>query len=180
MTPTSEKLAELILYVAQRSESDKRFGKTKLNKILFYSDFGAFQRFGRSITGEEYAKYPFGPVSPSVQPLLDYLQRTGALFIDVVAAGDHEQQQPRALRAPNLTLFSAAEKQLVDDVIQRLWRHTGAQVSDLSHDFIGWQIVDLGEVIPYETTLMHNSPMTEAEEKYAQSLIDSGRACTTS
>ncbi|HZQ34888.1 MAG TPA: hypothetical protein VFD32_03070 [Dehalococcoidia bacterium] len=47
----SRKLGELILYVAEKSSDDPRFGATKLNNILFFSDFLAFGQLGRSITG---------------------------------------------------------------------------------------------------------------------------------
>jgi hypothetical protein len=59
--PDREKLRELILHVARRSEGDIAFGVTKLNKLLFFIDFLACLRFGKPITGEEYQKLDNGP-----------------------------------------------------------------------------------------------------------------------
>jgi hypothetical protein len=42
--PDDEKLRELILYVSTLSKDDDNFGATKLNKLLFYADFLAYQR----------------------------------------------------------------------------------------------------------------------------------------
>ena len=52
----TEKLQELILYVAKVSEGDPTFGLVKLNKILFFSDFRHFLDTGQSITGQEHQK----------------------------------------------------------------------------------------------------------------------------
>ncbi len=41
-----KKFAELILYVSQKSTFDSTFGSTKLNKILYFSDFLAYGKLG--------------------------------------------------------------------------------------------------------------------------------------
>lgn len=38
------RLAELILYIAEKCERDPNFGATKLNKILTFADFSAYLR----------------------------------------------------------------------------------------------------------------------------------------
>ena len=50
----AKKFCELVLYIAKRSEDDPRFCAVKLNKIMYYSDFGAYRRLGQSITGANY------------------------------------------------------------------------------------------------------------------------------
>ena len=54
------KFRELVLYVARKSEADPRFGATKLNKILFYADFWAYSKLGRSISGQKYRRLDQG------------------------------------------------------------------------------------------------------------------------
>src|SRR6266487_3415423 len=51
-TRADEKLRELILHICIRSEDDEAFGAVKLNKLLFFSDFHAFLRLGKPITGQ--------------------------------------------------------------------------------------------------------------------------------
>src|SRR5207302_260927 len=79
--PDDRKLRELILHIAKESMGDTRFGKTKLNKLLFYADFLAYQKTGQSITGEEYVKQPFGPVPARAEQCLRALESGGALAI---------------------------------------------------------------------------------------------------
>ena len=65
-----QKFRAALLYVARESKDDIRFGLTKLNKILYFSDFKAFAILGCAITGATYRRLDYGPV-PSV--LLDVL-----------------------------------------------------------------------------------------------------------
>src|SRR6266852_5368152 len=55
-----KQLGELMLYVAAKCEGLRSFGAVKLNKILFYADFLAYDRLGRSITGAVYQKLRYG------------------------------------------------------------------------------------------------------------------------
>jgi hypothetical protein len=175
MQPDPAKLKELILHVAQRSEGDRTFGKVKLNKILFYADFAAYARRGVAITGQEYARYPHGPVAPAVQPALDEMVRDGVAAVVDRRSGAHVQQRIFALRDPDLSLFTAEEIALVDEVISDLWGKPARDVSDLSHEFVGWQVARVGEVVPYETALIDTSPWTEEEEAHGDRLAASGR-----
>ena len=61
--PESERrFRELLLYICEKSATDPKFGATKLNKILYFSDFLAFARYGKPITGFEYQRERNGPV----------------------------------------------------------------------------------------------------------------------
>jgi hypothetical protein len=151
------KLAELILFIAKRSESDRRFGKTKLLKLLAYSDFEAYSRLGMPITGAHYRKLPHGPAPREAPELLEILeereelQRTKALFFGF------EQQRYRALREPNEALFSSKELDVVSSVISRFSGLGGREIADQSHrDFIGWRMADDLADIPYRTALISN------------------------
>src|SRR5690606_35114538 len=57
--PTLERIALVIAYF---SENVNDLWKTKLNKLLFYSDFLNYKRSGYSISGIAYRAIPFGPV----------------------------------------------------------------------------------------------------------------------
>ncbi len=54
------KFNELIVYIAKRLGPEAALGRVKLAKLLMRSDFGAFARFGRSITGATYEKWEHG------------------------------------------------------------------------------------------------------------------------
>lgn len=146
-----DKLAELILYITGRTAGDRAAGATKLNKYLYFADFSAVRRFGRSITGAEYQKLKYGPAPRRLTPVRERLVRSGDARLDqrVDALGYvHHELVP--LREPRTDLFTEEELRLVDEIIGELRERSASQVSELSHREAGWQLVGEGETIPYE------------------------------
>ncbi|MDH5642316.1 MAG: Panacea domain-containing protein, partial [Nitrospira sp.] len=68
-TLNADKFKELILYVASQCEQDTYWNSTKLNKILFYSDFLAYKVNGQSITGADYFALERGPAPKALVPI---------------------------------------------------------------------------------------------------------------
>ena len=56
-----KRFESLVLHIAYRTKSDERFGRTKLAKALFYSDFTAYREVGEALTGAVYVKEDHGP-----------------------------------------------------------------------------------------------------------------------
>jgi hypothetical protein len=54
-----ERFEGLILYIAHRRRDDVRFGRTKLAKVLFFSDFSVYQDQGEPLTGATYIRMTF-------------------------------------------------------------------------------------------------------------------------
>lgn len=161
------RMKELILYLAAKSEKDPRFSSTKLNKLLFYCDFAAFRRFGRSMTGHFYQKLPFGPAPKAMLPILEQMKgNQDCVEIERDHFG-HTQRRVLALRPPDVSLFSAEEIYLADGVVGDLWDSTASEVSDLSHDFIGWKAAALNEIIPYETIFVGDPAVPVSEDEIA-------------
>jgi hypothetical protein len=159
------KMKELILYLATRSESDPRFSSTKLNKLLFYCDFAAYRDLGRSITGHSYRKLPFGPAPKAMLPILDQMKRDHDC---VEIEKDHfgrTQRRVQASRPPETSVFSAEEILLADRILADLWESSATEVSDLSHDFIGWKAASLNEVIPYATVFVGDPAMPVGDDE---------------
>lgn len=168
--PDDDKLRELVLHIARRSERDVCFGATKLNKLLFFADFLAYLRLGRSITGQEYQKLDNGPAPRKLKPLLKEMERGKAIAIQRVDFHGREQQRTIALRDPLYGKFSKEELLLVDDVIQSFWNLRADEISALSHGFVGWQAAHDRETIPYRMALIGSRQPTDEERRYGLSL----------
>lgn len=166
-----KKLQELILYVARETESDPKCGKTKLYKILFYSDFWAYQKLGTSISRQDYHRLDFGPAPRRALPAIGALVAAATAVWAVRDYFGRSLQKLLALREPDLRGFSGEEIAIVQEVIRMLWPHDATEVSALSHRFIGWQLAREGEVIPYSTVALgHPRPPTPREIAYGQRL----------
>jgi hypothetical protein len=168
--PDDEKLRELILYVSTLSKDDDNFGATKLNKLLFYADFLAYQRFGKSVTGQEYQALPQGPAPRHLKPVIERMQRLGDLRIEEHGRYKFRRKQPVAIRMADLSKFREEEVILAHEVIQRFWTLNATQISDESHFFLGWKLAKEGETIPYSVILIGNRKPTESERRKGRAL----------
>lgn len=152
------KLKELVVYLAAKSSSDPKFGKTKLNKLLFFSDFTAYARLGAPITGVPYVKKQFGPVPRDMKKTTDALVSENRIVCQDLTIGGYEGVRPIAIRDPDLGVFSANQIAIVDEMISRYRSYSGTDISDASHGFIGWGLASLGAEIPYFTALIRDRP----------------------
>jgi hypothetical protein len=157
-----EKFRELLVYIAEQVGHDQRFGDVKLNKILFFSDFRAYNRLGHAITGARYQKQRMGPTAVALLRARNQLVTEGAVEVRSRRVGQHEQTATIARRGPQTGLFTPDELAIVDGVIQELRPLSADDTSDLSHTRSpGWTLVDMGDVIPYQTALISPEPPPE-------------------
>lgn len=164
------KFRELILYIAEKSEEDPRFGAVKLNKILYYSDFNAYRRLGAPITFATYQKLNEGPAPKELLPQRHILISEGEVELEYRPYFDNVQQRVKALRKPNYDEFSAEERAIVDEVIEFMWFMSGREASEYSHRELGWKIAELGDEIPYETAWLSSESVPQEAEEYGRQL----------
>jgi hypothetical protein len=165
IVPDDEKLRELILYIAAQCGNDPNFGATKLNKLLFFSDFYAYAYLGKPITGVEYQRLPKGPAPRRLLPIradMEQKQELGVQHVQV--SPGFLQKRPVALRDPDLSRFTAPEIALVSDVIGFFCNDNARAISDISHRMMGWLAAADRETIPYETVFVSNEPLTAVEQ----------------
>ena len=81
------------------------------------------------------------------------------------------QKRTVNLRPPKLDLlFTGAEIAMVDSVIESLREVDAKEVSERSHEMVGWLVTEEGEDIPYNTVYFSNPPLTDWEIYRAQEL----------
>lgn len=153
---------ELCLYIAQQCIDDPTFSLVKLYKILFYSDFEAFGRYGEPITGRAYRKLPLSPAPTASRQMLAEMQQGGLIKIVERRVYDRSRQRVVALREPNYDLFSAKQISIVETWIRFFWNMEAKRVSDYSHGK-AWSIADMYELIPYEAVFISDDPVTEED-----------------
>jgi uncharacterized phage-associated protein len=160
---SEERLAELILYIAQQSENDRGFGKVKLLKLLAYADFEAYARLGEPITASRYRRLEHGPAPSEAPEVLRRLLAHGELREARRWVAPFWQTRYIALRRPNLRLFNAGQLEIVNEVLFRFRNVGSRRISEASHrDFAGWQLAGEGEEIAYHTALLSaESPSDE-------------------
>lgn len=171
MDKKHRKLAELILYISDRHETDEWYGSTRLAKTLFYADFLFYAKYGRSITQERYVRKPNGPMPDSMLNVRDRMVRDRDLVVKVRDHLGYPQKRPIAIRQPDLSAFSGEEIAMVDYVLAQLEGKSATEVSDLSHRFEAWQLAEDGEEIPYFTALLSDGEPTPEDWDLARELV---------
>jgi Protein of unknown function (DUF4065) len=148
------KLAELLLYVAHKELEDLPGGATKVNKILFFAEFSHIRAYGVPITGEPYQKLENGPAPRHLIPIRDQLIADGAAYLrkDDYFGRPLHRLVPKRPAAVNR--FTQNELRVTDQVITALWGKTAKEVSDLSHEEMGWRMVEDGEDIPLPSAFL--------------------------
>jgi hypothetical protein len=176
--PNDEKLKELIIYLANKCQGDDAFGAVKINKLLFYADFLAYLNFGHAITGHEYQVLNNGPAPRRFLPIRRQLEEQDDI---IVYQKDIGASKPQTIIAPkrqaNLGVFTAQEIALVDMLIEDNRYSNGTYMSRESHRFVGWQLGQIGETIPYEVALVSKREPTPYEINYGLQLEELADEC---
>lgn len=154
VTYSERKFTELLLYVAGRLAGDRAGGATKLNKVIFFTEFTHVRRHGSAISGCEFQKLEHGPAPRQLLPVRRRLVESGDAEIVTEDFLGREQHRLVPRREADMSVFSEDERQTIDDVLAQLAGLTGTQVSELSHEEPAWNLTEIGETIPYGAALL--------------------------
>ena len=123
--------------------------KTKLLKLLWYSDFLSFKRTTISLTGSKYIHFPYGPVPEKYELILGVMDEE---VIDIVPTSIHdhigEEIRPRQEFDPNM--FNADEMDVINTIKTLMAPLTCADITKRSHEEDPYKETNEKELIPYE------------------------------
>lgn len=166
----SQKFNELIVYIARRLGPEAALGRVKLAKLLMASDFGAYERFGRPITGATYEKWEQGHL-PRELTLADRdLEAQGAVSVVDEDYFGKTLRRVTAHRDPDMSGFSEDELAVVEIALQRFGHETATRLSELSHRELGWRLAEWKEAIPYRTVFLGAGGVSESDLRRGEEL----------
>src|SRR6266851_4569496 len=153
------KLRQLIIFFAHH-EAVKPLGKTKLFKLLYFTDVTHIRTVGEPITGAEYRKFPFGPVPMQGDFALKELQLHRLISQKIVPMpNQHFMREFSARQAPDMAIFTVQEIETIHHVIQEYGKDTASVLSWRSHQEYAWLFADEG--MPLQ--LSPDTPRTESQ-----------------
>jgi hypothetical protein len=152
--PDEGKLAELLLLVGEELADDPFGGAVKVNKVLFFAEFAHMRLTGRPITGVPYQKLRYGPAPRRLPPVRDRLVDSGSAELVTESVLGRLQHRLVPKRPARRQLFTETELQTVKEAVAFLRGRTGAEASELSHDELGWQLVNERDTIPFVTAYL--------------------------
>lgn len=146
--PDFERIAQLISFF---SDGKNDINKTKLNKLLFYADFGYFKKAGVSMTGITYRAIPLGPVPAEYDKLYMKLVDDGLIQITSKLIKDYYADVFQGLQDFDASLFTPLELEVLEAVKKNLCPLSTKKIVDLSHEESAWlQNHEKRETISYQ------------------------------
>lgn len=124
--------------------------KTKLNKLMFYSDFLHFKDTTISITGTQYARIPFGPAPNNYDLYYPTLVRQGLIEIEEIEFPEYSGDKYISKEDPNLGVFLEGELRVLATIKERFKDATATEISALSHEEEGYKHTETGKIISYQ------------------------------
>ena len=172
-----DKLIHAIIFFTNNTSPDK-LGKVKLMKLLYYSDFRHMREYGRPIIGDTYYKLENGPVpsltlnliseaetcsndQPDDEDLADtknYVQKfKDAIFITVEKYYEKRKLKFTPRIEFNPQIFSKSDLTIMKKVADEFYNDNGKDISEKSHEEMGWRLSELFSLIDYRYALEPNS-----------------------
>lgn len=135
--PSLEKITHTISYFSLHVDY---LWKTKLNKLLFYSDFLHYKRTGYSICGIAYRAIQLGPVPAEYDKL--YLKllddnQFDVVFIPFEENGYYGEALKNKVKFEK-ELFTDTELKVLDEVLDKLAKKSSTEIVDISHQEKAW------------------------------------------
>lgn len=133
--PDLNKVAQVINFFTQKTN----VLKTKLNKLLFYSDFSFFKHSGFSMTGISYRAIPHGPVPSAYDKMYTKLCDDELITLKHIAFPDGNYGEAiMGTNAFNDKLFTDAEKNILEQVSKKFLKLKTKEIVDFSHQEKAW------------------------------------------
>ena len=156
----TDKFKNVLLYILERCAGKPNVGETLFNKLLYFSDFDYYEKYEEHLTGSQYRKLPYGPVPQMLESIISRMIKNGQLQRIKTVYHGYPQTRYIPMEKADLTRMSAAEKEIIDQVIDRFSDWSAAAISEYSHKDMPWKASEEGEIIDYELAFYRESPFS--------------------
>ncbi|WP_026664627.1 type II TA system antitoxin MqsA family protein [Butyrivibrio sp. FC2001] len=130
-----EKFSNMICYFADRITD---LYKTKLFKLLFYSDMYFFRNYTVSISGMNYVHQHYGPVPTEYSLLLGLIEKNGDIRIEEVATHYGIGEIVHGTNQCRYSSLSEDELEVLEIVCNKFGLMSAREISDYSHKEKGY------------------------------------------
>ncbi len=141
-----EKLCAMVLFFAHKSAG---LLKTKLMKLLNYSDMIFYKENGLSISGLKYAHLPYGPVPDNFDMILGKMAADHIAHIEVFYDGSYENYQVVPECDVPEGVLSDEEIEVLTRIYEKFKNFGSAEISNYSHKETGYNATKTGQIISY-------------------------------
>src|SRR3972149_10475712 len=125
-----KKYKNAILFVAKKIQNGT-LGKLKLMKLLYFLDFDFFEKYGRSVTGDEYLRFEYGPVPRMGEKILKEMNgKEIKITRRKIADGLNDQLHIGALKDFDINVFTKEELLALEEIADKWKKFTGTEMKN--------------------------------------------------
>ncbi|MBI2050916.1 MAG: SocA family protein [Parcubacteria group bacterium] len=152
-----KKYRNAVLFFANKVRNGT-LGKLKLMKLLYFLDFDFFEKYGRSVTGDQYLRFENGPVPRMAEKMLKKMDgRDIKISRRAVVDGYREQQLIEPLKPFDVSAFSREELLMLEEIAGKWEKFSGAEMKNASHGEAPWIATKPDGVIDYNLSYYRNT-----------------------
>ena len=152
----SKKYKNIILFFANKIRNGT-LGKLKLMKLLYFLDFDFFEKYGSSVTHDEYLRFENGPVPRMAEKILKEMAGKEVRISErKIATGYKDQKLIEPLKEFDINLFAKEELLFMEEIADKWEKFSGAEMKNASHGEAPWIATKPNEVIDYNLSFYRN------------------------
>ena len=151
-----KKYKNVILFFAGKIQNGT-LGKLKLMKLLYFLDFDFFEKYGKSITGDEYLRFENGPIPRMAEKILKQMSgQEIKITRKKVADGYKDQQHIESLRSFDVSMFTGEELLMMEEIADKWEKFSGTEMKNASHGEAPWIATKPNDIIDYNLVYYRN------------------------
>jgi DNA-binding XRE family transcriptional regulator/uncharacterized phage-associated protein len=144
--PNYSKYKQMILAFLRNEEA---IPKTKLAKLLYFADFAWFYYHLQSMSGMQYRRMQYGPVSDTYFSIIDEMFDKGEINITQTKDGAMLISQTRSGAMIDLSEMNKKEEELIKD-IEKKWKDKKTnEIVDFTHKQFPYLYAQDNEIVSY-------------------------------
>lgn len=142
-----DRLANVVVFFARKCSG---LPKTKLLKLLWYTDFLSYKRRGIGMSGAVYCHNHYGPTPEAHEAILEYLSRMSIVQTKSIICGQYETEVVEAVADFDETTFTDEEIGVLESVLKRFAHKTATAMTKIAHSEDAYRLTSHKEHISYE------------------------------
>lgn len=151
-----KKYKNVVLFFASKIKNGT-LGKLKMMKLLYFLDFDYFEKYGKSVTNDQYLRFDNGPIPRMAEKILKEMNGKEIKIVKrKIGVGYNDQQHIEALKNYDINLFSKEELLMMDEIINKWENLSGTEMKNASHGEAPWIATPRNEVIDYNLAYYRN------------------------
>ena len=145
-SPNYEKYKQMVLAFLR---IEGKLPKTKLAKLLYFADFSWYYYHLKSMSGMQYRKIQYGPVTDAYFRIIDEMSDNGEISISQTESGAMLISQTRSGAKVVLSKIDKEEEKLIEDIEKKWKGKKTAEIVNFVHKQFPYLYAQENEIVSY-------------------------------